>query len=110
MKGKVIKDEIYGRGFSAASIAQKCGMSKQNFSAALQGEDIKTGLLEKVADALGVSPAYFYTGDDSGTAVVGTATQSTVIGKQEASTAALERQLAIKDQQIDRLLGLLERA
>lgn len=116
MKGKVIKDEIYGRGISAASIAQKCGMSKQNFSAALQGDDIRTGLLEKVAEAIGVSPAYFYTGEDSGTALVGTATQSTVIGKQETGTAALEKQLsvkdqqiALKDQQIDRLLALLER-
>lgn len=116
MDGKTLKNELLNRGISAKSIAQKIGISQQNFSAALQGDDIRTGLLEKVAEAIGVSPAYFYTGEDSGTALVGTATQSTVIGKQETGTAALEKQLsvkdqqiALKDQQIDRLLALLER-
>lgn len=108
MKGQKIKDDLRDRGVSASSIAQKLGMTQQNFSAILQGEDIKTGFLEKVSEALGVSPAYFYTGESSGSAVVGTANQSTVIGKQDGGTRALERQLEVKDGQIDRLLKIIE--
>lgn len=108
MKGQKIKDDLRIRGLSAAAIAQKLGMSQQNLSALLQGEDIKTGFLERISEILGVSPAYFYTGESSGSAVVGTANQSTVIGKQDGGTRALERQLEVKDNQIDRLLKIIE--
>lgn len=116
MKGEQIKDFLRKEGMSISEAGRRLGISQQSMSAMLASDNIKTGTLEKVADILGKSPAYFYTGEDSGTALVGTATQSTVIGKQEAGTAALEKQLsvkdqqiALKDQQIDRLLALLER-
>ena len=109
MKGKTIKDDLQKRGVSAAAIAKKLGISQQTFSATLQNDDIKTGFLEKVADALGVPPAYFYNGDSGGVAVVGKAVDSTVIGRQDGATEALVKQLDVKDEQIDRLLGLLEK-
>ena len=111
MKGETIKQFLAERGMSVSELARRLGIAQQTLSAALLNEDIRTSLLEQVAEQFGVSPATFYTGDNSGTAVVTLAERSTVIGKQETCTAAiaaLERQLQVKDGQIDRLFGLLE--
>lgn len=111
MDGKKIKEILAQHGISATEVARRVGMSQQSLSSQLSSDNIKTGTLEMVANAIGLSPASFYTGDNSGTAVVTHAERSTVIGKQEtcaAAIAALERQLQVKDGQIDRLFGLLE--
>lgn len=111
MEGQTIKEFMRKNGITMDALAVRLGTSKQNISSALMNKDIRTGLLETVAELGGVSPATFYTGDNSGTAVVTHAERSTVIGKQEtcaAAIAALERQLQVKDGQIDRLFGLLE--
>ena len=107
MEGKKIKMAILDKGMTLSEIAKNLGMSQQTLSAALQGGDVKTGLMEKISAILGEDPSFFYTGESSGTAVVnGTVSGSTVIGKQEGQHLA--DQLAIKDQQIDRLLGIIE--
>lgn len=115
MKGENIKEFLRKEGVSISEAARRLGISQQALSSALASDNVKSGTMEAVAEVLGKRPWCFY-GDDSGTALVGTATQSTVIGKQETGTAALEKQLsvkdqqiALKDQQIDRLLALLER-
>lgn len=109
MEGKKIKEFLVGKGVTAVDIARRLGMSQQAFSSLLSSDNVKTGTLESVAKALGISPAAFYTGENSGTAVVNHAERSTVIGKQEtAGLAALERQLDVKDGQIDRLLKIIE--
>ena len=110
MEGQTIKEFMRKNGITMDALAVRLGTSKQNISSALMNKDIRTGLLETVAELGGVSPAIFY-GETSGTAVVTLAERSTVIGKQEtcaAAIAALERQLQVKDGQIDRLFGLLE--
>lgn len=118
MKGETIKEILRIRNISSAEIARRLGMSPQTLSAALSNDDIRTGLMEKIAEHIGVSPASFYTGDHSATAVA-TGTQSTATAnvQNDAGVAALAKQLdvkdgqiRIKDEQIDRLLGLLERA
>lgn len=109
MEGEKIKEVLRQRGKSMSQLARHLNISQQTLSAALQGDDVRTSLMEGAADLLGESPAYFYTGENSGTAVVGTANQSTVIGKQESLTAVrvLERQLEIKDAQIDKLIDII---
>lgn len=109
MEGKKLKEFFVREGVSLSEVARRLGVSQQNLSSLLSSDNIKTGTLEKVAEILGKSPAYFYTGENSGTAVVGTANQSTVIGKQESLTAVrvLERQLEIKDAQIDKLIDII---
>lgn len=113
MEGMKIKMVIMQKGMTMAEVARQLGMSQQTFSAALQGEDVKTGLLERIAAILGEPVTYFYTGESSGTVVVnGGAVNGNVTGKKEdqgEAVAALVDQLAIKDRQIDRLLGLLEK-
>lgn len=108
MDGEVIKNALRRRKLSVSEIARRLNIPQQNLASALSSKDIKTGILEDVSKALGESPAYFYTGESSGSAVVGTANQSTVIGKQDGGTRALERQLEVKDGQIDRLLKIIE--
>ena len=109
MEGKKIKEFFIGHDITANEVARRLGITKQALSSVLSSDNIKTGTLEAVAGALGISPAAFYNGDNSGTAVVNHAERSTVIGKQEtAGLAALERQLDVKDGQIDRLLKIIE--
>lgn len=110
MEGKKLKEFFIREGVSLSEVARRLGVSQQNLSSLLSSDNIKTGTLEKVAEILGKSPAYFYTGDNSGTAVVGTAHQSTVIGKQDNGFTAvkvLEKQLDIKDKQIETLMDII---
>lgn len=92
---------------SISEMARRLGIPQQTLSAALANDDVRTSLMEAVAGEFGISPAVFYD-ESSGSAVVGTANQSTVIGKQDGGTRALEHQLEVKDGQIDRLLKIIE--
>lgn len=118
MDGELLKKALADNKISISEAARRLGMSQSTLSSALQNEDVRTGLLEKIAEILGRTPASFYTGDHSATAVA-TGTQSTATAnvQNDAGVAALAKQLdvkdgqiRIKDEQIDRLLGLLERA
>lgn len=109
MEGEFLKNELRRRKISVSEVARRLGVPPQNLSSALSNGDIKTGVLEDVAKAIGVSPAVFYNGDSGGVAVVGEVHGSTVIGRQDGATEALVKQLDVKDEQIDRLLGLLEK-
>lgn len=113
MEGEKVKDILRIKGVSIAELSRSLGVTRQTLSAALQGEDVKTGLLERIAAIIGEPVTYFYTGESSGTAVVnGGTVNGNVNGKVDEgndAVAALVDQLAIKDRQIDRLLGLLEK-
>ena len=114
MDGEKIKRIIKENGFSLVEIAAALGMSKQNFSMLLKGDNIKSGTMEDIARAMGKPVNFFYTGESSGTAVVnGGTVNGNVNGKVDEgndAVSALVDQLAIKDRQIDRLLGLLEKS
>lgn len=112
MKGKIVKASLAEKGVSVSEVARRLGMSQQTLSSALQGDSIKTGLLEDIARVIGEPVTYFYTGESSGTAVVsGGTVNGDVTGKKEEGKAvdALVEQLDRKDRQIDRLLALLEK-
>lgn len=122
MEGKKLKEFFVREGISLTEVAKRMGVSQQNLSSLLSSDNIKTGTLEKVAETFGKSPAFFYTGDNSGTAVVGTANQSTVIGKQDTlgvravekqaevlgkQAEIIDKQLEVKDKQIETLLQVI---
>lgn len=68
MNGLAIK-EILGRiGVSQREIADLLDMSTQNLSAALSKDDIKTSLVERIANAVGKPISFFY-GESSPSAV-----------------------------------------
>lgn len=65
MKGIEIKDFLRRKGWNLAQIAELLEMSQQNFSAALAKDDIKTGLVERIAEATGIPLLEFYGGRSS---------------------------------------------
>lgn len=113
MDGEKIKRIIKRYGFSFVEIAEALGMKKQNFSMLLKGDNIKSGTMEDIANVMGKPVTIFYDIESEGTAVVnGGTVNGNVNGKVDEgndAVAALVDQLAIKDRQIDRLLGLLEK-
>lgn len=60
MKGETVKALILGKGYSVAEVAEMIGTSQQNLAANLKHTDVRSGLLEKIAHALGVPLAVFY--------------------------------------------------
>lgn len=65
MKGIDLKNFLAGRGFSVSKVASLLNESKQNMSAALSKDDIKTGLVERIAAATGIPVLEFYGGPSS---------------------------------------------
>ena len=59
MNGEQLKKKIAGAGYSGSAVAKLIGMSQQGFSQALNSQDIKSGLIEKVAAALNMPVSYF---------------------------------------------------
>ena len=107
MEGKKIKEFCVAEGISLTELAKRMNISQPALSSLLASDNIKTGTLEAVASATGKSPAFFYAGEHAG--IVGVVRGNQVIGRQDGPTAALEKQLEVKDQQIDRLLGIIEK-
>lgn len=62
MTGEELKRILMANGFQQKDIADKLNTSKQNISAALKVQDIKTSFLEELCDAFNVDMAFFYNG------------------------------------------------
>lgn len=60
MKGEKIKELLKEKGFSISEVAKKMGESNQNLFAALAKTDVKSGLLERISAATGISIPEFY--------------------------------------------------
>lgn len=63
MDGKHIKDILKEAGVSQAELAAALGTSPQNLNSALSGDNVKTGILEQVAEYLGKPISFFYDGE-----------------------------------------------
>lgn len=122
MTGQELKARIAACGISQSEIARRLGMSQQSFNQGLNVPDIRTGLLERIAEATGKPLSYFYpaasatitnesselhvrnnsgvvSGTNNGSISAGQDTQRLVEILVEAN--------AKKDQQIDKLIALL---
>ena len=62
MSGDDLKNKLRLTGVNLIEIADMVGMSQANFSASLKVKDVKTGLLEKLCDALSLDLSFFYGG------------------------------------------------
>ena len=60
MKGADLKDLLKREGVILSQLAEDLGMSQQNLSAAFTRDDVKSGLLEKVARILNKPIGFFY--------------------------------------------------
>ena len=65
MSGEQLKNILRQKGYSQAKIAQIIGMSQQSFNQMLAAADIKSGLLERIAEALGGGMSIFYPMDST---------------------------------------------
>lgn len=103
MTGKELKRMILSEGLTVAEVARRLGTSQQNLTCALNKEDIKTGLLEKVAEVMGRPLAFFY-GESFGTVQTVTGNNNTQVAGtantvQTDSGLVLEL-LKMKDEQL----------
>lgn len=60
MKGLTIKEILRRNGFSVSEVAKKLGESNQNLFALLGKEDVRTSLVERIAEATGLPVSLFY--------------------------------------------------
>lgn len=97
MTGKHILNLMNQEGYSISKMAQMIGTSQPNLSSALKHDDIRTGLLEDIAKAMGKPLSFFY-GES-----YGPATQ--VSGNNNAT--AINHSTATSSSNDDRILTLL---
>lgn len=83
MSGIEIKKILQGKGFTLSDIALKLNKSPQAFNEALKAADIKTGLLESIATAIGQDMSFFYSsiGSKNNSALVNGNGNSVVSGE-----------------------------
>lgn len=60
MTGEKVKSIILSKGYNVAQVADLIGTSQQNLAANLKHTDVRSGLLEKIAGALGIPLFEFY--------------------------------------------------
>jgi len=62
MDGLKLKEILTKNGYLLKDIAAKLGMTQPNFSQITKAQDVKSGTLENICDALGVTMDFFYGG------------------------------------------------
>lgn len=100
MKGEQIKQVLIENKHQMKDIAEKMGTSLSNLSAGLSKADVRTGLLEKIAEAAGLPISAFY-GESYGHVLNAFGNNSTqVAGNYSASDSAMLELLKVKDEQL----------
>ena len=103
MTGKHILNLMTQEGFSISKMAQLIGTSQPNLSSALKHDDIRTGLLEDIARAMGKPLAFFYGEEFGVVALVTGSSNATAINNSTATAGNDDRLLTLlvnKDEQL----------
>ena len=103
MTGKHILDLMTQEGFSISKMAQLIGTSQPNLSSALKHTDVRTGLLEDIARAMGKPLAFFYGEEYGVVAQVTGSSNATAINNSTATAGNDDRLLTLlvnKDEQL----------
>lgn len=105
MTGIQLKSILYKTGLTQIELAEKMGMSQQNFNKSLMVKDIKTGFLEKLCEVLNVKMSFFYPDDyDRGGGSFGSANSATAVGSGNTATTGasddMVKQLLSQNQQL----------
>lgn len=106
MTGKHVQDLIISEGYSVNQIAKLIGVAQPNLLALLRHDDIRTGLLEDIAKAMGKPLSFFY-GEAFGSVSVASGDRSTSVqvggDATNVATSADDRLLSLlvsKDEQL----------
>lgn len=121
MNGKHVQDLILAEGYSINKMAQLIGTSQPNLASALKHTDIRTGLLEDIAKAMGKPLSFFYgetygpvsqvtgnnntsvAGNDNTVAAPDTRLMDLLVSKDDQLTMAM-KQTSKAQEQMDRVL------
>ena len=96
MKGQHIQDLMKQEGYSVNEMAKLIGKAQQVLASALKHDDVRTGLLEDIAKAMGKPLSFFY-GETYGNV-------SAIAGNNNTSVAGNDNTVGSPD---NRLLDLL---
>lgn len=108
MKGIELKKILRDNGISISQLARVLDISQQNLNSALSADDVKSGTIEKVAFASGKPVSFFY-GESPGSVSASGDNSTAVAGNNNrVNTERFVNLLAKKDEQIDRLLSIIE--
>lgn len=118
MTGIELKAILMTNGYTQGDIADRIGESQQNFSSALRSDNLKSGLLERVAEAMGVTVGFLYgegsqvanaSGNNS-TAIAGNNIQNSECARLTELLSQKDEQLTRSQEQINKLLDMLQSA
>ena len=113
MKGEDLKKRLKDTSIPMSEIANRLGILPQTLYSAFNADDVKTGLLEKLSEALNVPLSFFY-GDSytiTGNNIVNSGDNNAVNANDDRLITLLlnkDEQLTKSQSQIDRLLGIIE--
>ncbi|MDE6493102.1 MAG: hypothetical protein K2O66_03730 [Bacteroidales bacterium] len=107
MKGEDLKKKLRDAGFQLSEIANLLGFDNdQRLHSALRSDDIKTGLIEKIAEATNKSVCFFYNETSPDQSVL-----TSVLQEKEKTIALLEENAALLRKQaalLEEKIALLE--
>lgn len=117
MKGSELKDKLMACGYTMTYISEKLGVIPQNLNTWFKAEDVKTGTLEKLSEALNIPISYFY-GESfgniqnvSGNGNTSVAGNSNTVGRSDDVLLELlkskDDQLTKAQNQIDELIKII---
>ena len=112
MTGKELKDIILSEKMTVAEVARRIGTTQQNLTCSLSKDDIRTGLLERVAAAMGKPLAFFY-GEAFGAVQNVTGNNNTQVSGNSntiTSDAAMLALLKMKDEQLTMAMNQTSKA
>ena len=120
MNGKTIKDVLTKNGIAQAEIAKRIGLAANNLNNMLAKDDVRTGLLESIAEAANIPISVFYgdtytvngsnnaTGNNNTVNLSDDRLLSLLVSKDEQLTMAM-KQTSKAQEQMDRTQSQMER-
>lgn len=101
MKGSELKEILRKEGVILFQLAEDLGMSQQNLSAAFTRDDVKSGLIERIAKSIGKPVSFFY-GEGPSQTVTGNNNALVAGNANNVSTGdgAVLELLKMKDEQL----------
>lgn len=116
MKGQHVKEKLLKNGYKLKDVAQSMGIIPQNLQTLLSADDIKTGVLESIANSINKTIYFFY--ENEGNTAISDNKGISVAGNSNHVNEGIEKlvdvihnqsnQLSKSQEQIDRLLTIIE--
>ncbi|WP_423127548.1 hypothetical protein [Gaoshiqia sp. Z1-71] len=106
MKGIEVKKKLQNDRFSMKEIADLMGETPQNLQAMFKVEDIKTGVLERIAKAIGKDILYFYNIESKGVTALDESQLTIEITQNSGKAYRLYQKIVSIDVLLDKKFGI----